>query len=150
MVNPFINIYKENIDFAQLLYRVIFDYTLSTYKYKNQNILETMFNYKIIKILSYVDSESPLYDCKMFTGSDIYESVYNIVTDVFSNKYWNDLKEIEKKRLSVQSTKEPNTNIICKKCKKESIYVYEKQVRCSDEAMTQFYSCLNCGNKWSF
>ena len=40
--------------------------------------------------------------------------------------------------------------IICKVCGSDNVYVESKQVRSADEAMTKFYTCLNCGNKWRF
>jgi len=38
--------------------------------------------------------------------------------------------------------------ITCRKCGSDQINVYEVQLRGGDEAMTKFYTCLNCGNKW--
>lgn len=40
--------------------------------------------------------------------------------------------------------------IKCKQCGSDNVYVESKQVRSADEAMTKFYTCLNCGNKWRF
>lgn len=149
--NPLIKIFGS-IGNANLLFDVINDYVINTYKYKCNHLLKTMYRYKIMKILSYVDPESNLYDENILPSNKTltYGFLYNRVSSVFCNKYWDDLKLIEKKRQSVKNMKEPNTNIVCKKCNKKQIYLYEKQVRCADEAMTQFYNCLNCGNKWSF
>lgn len=41
-------------------------------------------------------------------------------------------------------------NIKCKACGSDNVFVESKQVRSADEAMTKFYTCLNCGNKWRF
>ena len=38
----------------------------------------------------------------------------------------------------------------CGRCKERECTYYQLQVRCSDEPMTTFVNCLNCGNKWSF
>jgi transcription elongation factor S-II len=38
----------------------------------------------------------------------------------------------------------------CGRCKQKNCSYYQLQVRCSDEPMTTFINCLNCGNKWSF
>lgn len=40
--------------------------------------------------------------------------------------------------------------IKCKQCGSDNVYVESRQVRSADEAMTKFYTCLNCGNKWRF
>lgn len=46
-------------------------------------------------------------------------------------------------------TKVKNTvGIKCKKCGSEEVYSESRQTRSADEAMTVFYTCLNCGNKW--
>lgn len=36
------------------------------------------------------------------------------------------------------------------RCKERNCTYYQLQVRCSDEPMTTFVNCLNCGNRWSF
>jgi transcription elongation factor S-II len=38
----------------------------------------------------------------------------------------------------------------CGRCKEHNCSYYQLQVRCSDEPMTTFINCLNCGNSWSF
>lgn len=38
--------------------------------------------------------------------------------------------------------------IKCGKCKNNKISYYELQIRSGDENMTQFFTCLVCGNKW--
>ncbi len=38
----------------------------------------------------------------------------------------------------------------CGRCKERNCSYYQLQVRSSDEPMTTFINCLNCGNKWSF
>ena len=39
--------------------------------------------------------------------------------------------------------------IKCRHCGSENVFVYSKQTRSADEATTKFYTCLDCGNKWS-
>jgi len=36
----------------------------------------------------------------------------------------------------------------CRKCKSQNLNNWEKQTRSADEPMTQFFECLDCGNKW--
>ncbi len=38
----------------------------------------------------------------------------------------------------------------CGRCKERNCTYYQLQVRSSDEPMTTFINCLNCGNSWSF
>ena len=42
------------------------------------------------------------------------------------------------------------TEYKCGRCKEKNCTYYQLQVRCSDEPMTTFVNCLNCGNRWSF
>ena len=35
----------------------------------------------------------------------------------------------------------------CHRCKSQQLWVYEKQTRSSDEPMTLFYQCMNCGRR---
>lgn len=37
----------------------------------------------------------------------------------------------------------------CPKCYKSSCKYFERQVRCSDEPMTIFITCVNCGHRWT-
>ena len=39
---------------------------------------------------------------------------------------------------------------ICSKCKSKKTYSYQLQTRSSDEPMTNFVTCVECGNKWKF
>lgn len=36
----------------------------------------------------------------------------------------------------------------CPKCKSENVNAFSKQIRSGDEAMTIFYTCIDCKNKW--
>jgi transcription elongation factor S-II len=41
-----------------------------------------------------------------------------------------------------------NSFFTCKKCKSKKTTYYQQQTRGADEPMTNFVSCLECGNKW--
>lgn len=72
---------------------------------------------------------------------------YNIQDDINKDLY---------ERISIDAfieksidTKVKNTvGIKCKKCGSDNIFSESRQTRSADEAMTIFYTCLNCGNKW--
>lgn len=38
----------------------------------------------------------------------------------------------------------------CGKCKERKCTYYQLQIRSSDEPMTTFVTCVNCGNRWNF
>jgi len=39
-------------------------------------------------------------------------------------------------------------NYTCRKCKSNNCSYYQLQTRSADEPMTNFFQCLNCGNRW--
>lgn len=38
----------------------------------------------------------------------------------------------------------------CGKCHSKKTWSVQKQIRCSDEPMTTFSRCVECGNQWSY
>lgn len=48
----------------------------------------------------------------------------------------------------IQTMFKNTVEIICKRCGSDNVYVESRQVRSADEAMTKFYECLHCGNRW--
>lgn len=36
----------------------------------------------------------------------------------------------------------------CKVCNSDNVNVIQKQIRSADEGSTNFYTCIDCGNKW--
>lgn len=40
------------------------------------------------------------------------------------------------------------TGIICRECKSSNVHVQNVQLRSGDEAMTKFYTCLDCQFTW--
>lgn len=70
--------------------------------------------------------------------------------EIFPEK-WEDI--ITKQKLKLKDAYEVKNvsmtdAIKCRKCKNNKISYYELQIRSGDENMTQFFTCLVCGNKW--
>ena len=49
---------------------------------------------------------------------------------------------------SLQTKIKNTVGIKCNKCGSDNVFSESRQTRSGDEAMTIFYTCLNCGNKW--
>ena len=49
---------------------------------------------------------------------------------------------------SIQTKIKNTVNIKCGTCGSDNVYSESRQTRSGDEAMTIFYTCLNCGKKW--
>lgn len=52
------------------------------------------------------------------------------------------------KQEEIQTKVKNTVGVICSRCKSDNVYVQSRQVRSADEAMTKFYECLHCGNRW--
>ena len=62
-------------------------------------------------------------------------------------------KLIELKKIRDQNKYEPNLeastdDFKCRKCKSKKCTYYQLQTRSSDEPMTTFVTCIDCGNRW--
>lgn len=106
-------------------------------KYINSTIhhKKSMSIVELNKVLMFIDSGGVL---------DV-ENIMEVLTNDFLNDRWTPYKEYEEKRKNTKIVREPNTDITCKNCGKKMIYGYQLQTRSCDEAMTQFYNCLECG-----
>ena len=70
--------------------------------------------------------------------------------DIFPEN-WKEIIENKMKRdkLRYELKPEAMTDMFkCRKCSSRSCSYYEMQTRSADEPMTQFITCLDCGNHW--
>lgn len=66
---------------------------------------------------------------------------------------WNDLIQKKAKRdayLCETKVAASTSDLKCFKCKSDQCSYYQLQTRSSDESMTTYVSCINCGNHWKF
>ncbi len=66
-------------------------------------------------------------------------------------EYWQPMVEEQMKRENtmLEGDKDGGCDMFkCKKCKKARVKYYELQTRSSDEPMSIFVTCLNCGHNW--
>ena len=73
-------------------------------------------------------------------------SVYDIYPE-----NWAELldKKIKRDKLKYEMKPTAMTDLFkCRKCSSRSCSYYEVQTRSADEPMTQFITCLDCGNRW--
>jgi DNA-directed RNA polymerase subunit M/transcription elongation factor TFIIS len=66
---------------------------------------------------------------------------------------WESLIQKQSKRdayLCEQKVAANSTDMKCYRCKSDKCSYYQLQTRSSDEAMTTYVSCMNCGNHWTF
>ena len=83
---------------------------------------------------------------KIFLKETALLSVYDIYPE-----NWTELldKKIKRDKLKYEMKPQAMTDQFkCRKCNSRSCSYYEVQTRSADEPMTQFISCLECGNRW--
>ena len=65
-------------------------------------------------------------------------------------KKYLDRKEATDEFLYSKKTEVITDEYKCGRCKQRQCTFYQLQIRSSDEPMTTFVRCLNCGNRWNF
>ena len=161
-INKF-NSLLNDIDISKNIESSIYDYTIIQTKNKgiDQNINDKYFKRiyvnKIITLYNNLDENSYVKNTNFLQR--LKEGDFNINEIAFlspqeiNKNHW-------KKYLDRQSANDEflysrtvgiRTNEYkCGRCKEKNCTYYQLQVRCSDEPMTTFINCLNCGNRWSF
>ena len=82
-------------------------------------------------------------------GLKVKKNVPKATIQTEINQYLYDNIPISAFIQEVIKTEVKNTvGIKCKTCGSDNIYSESRQTRSADEAMTIFYTCLNCGKKW--
>lgn len=116
--------------------------------------METYINnarsvYTNLKEDSYVNNKNLI---KRLKNKDFHphDLAYMSMQEIYPER-WKEI--IDKQKLKLKAAYEVKqvsmTDAIkCGKCKNNKISYYELQIRSGDENMTQFFSCLSCGNKW--
>ncbi len=71
--------------------------------------------------------------------------------ELFPEKWAETIKEnneLLKKQVEGSKSRATTDMFFCGKCKKRETTYYEQQTRSSDEPMTKFIKCVNCGHEW--
>ena len=105
--------------------------------------------YSNIYTNSYV--KNPHFKDKILNGEIKIEQISELsVYDVYPEN-WAELldKKIKRDKLKYEMKPKAMTDQYkCRKCSGRSCSYYEVQTRSADEPMTQFITCLDCGNRW--
>jgi len=105
--------------------------------------------YSNISTTSYVNN--PNFKQKILNGDIKVEQISELsVYDIYPEN-WAELldKKIQRDKLKYEMKPKAMTDQYkCRKCSSRSCSYYEVQTRSADEPMTQFITCLDCGNRW--
>lgn len=64
-------------------------------------------------------------------------------------KKWKKIREeLELKESESISKLNITTDVTCRRCNKNEVFMMSIQTRSADEPETLFFHCMNCNNKW--
>jgi len=98
---------------------------------------------------SYVKNNT--FKSKILNGDIKIENISELSVYDICPENWAELldKKIKRDKLKYEMKPKAMTDQFkCRKCSGRSCSYYEVQTRSADEPMTQFISCLDCGNRW--
>ena len=118
-------------------------------------IFKQLYTSKIRSFYSNIAEDSyvknPYFKQKIVSGEIKIEQISELsVYDIYPEN-WAELldKKIQRDKLKYEMKPKAMTDQYkCRKCSSRSCSYYEVQTRSADEPMTQFITCLDCGNRW--
>ena len=129
--NDFLNCY---MDISYQIYTKINDYFLYNKKEKYQNndnnLNKELQKSIVLEIYNELNKNNVLFNSNEFSVQKF--------------------KEYKKIKYLTEPLQVCEGIHVCSKCKSKKTYSYQLQTRSSDEPMTNFVTCVECGNKWKF
>jgi transcription elongation factor S-II len=98
---------------------------------------------------SYVNNRT--FKSKIIKGEITIEQISDLSVYDICPENWAKLLDEKSKRDKLKYEMKPKAmtdQFKCRKCSSRSCSYYEVQTRSADEPMTQFITCLDCGNRW--
>ena len=161
-INKF-NTLLNDLELSKKIENSIYNYT--TYQSKKKGIENNIENKyflriyvnKIISLFNNLDKESYIKNLNFYekvknNELDIEKIAFLTPQEIHSDhwKKYLDKQNAVDEFLYSRTVGTRTDEYKCSRCKSRDCTYYQMQVRCSDEPMTTFINCLNCGNKWSF
>ena len=118
---------------------------------EHSSVIQQHQNYALFDLYKLIDPESPDFVPGLLTQEMSYDEINKVLSqDYINTPFWKDeIDQIQKRVLaSRQKMVTANTNIVCRHCGQRDVFCTQIQTRKADEAMTEFYHCLNCQKKW--
>lgn len=117
--------------------------------FKNLYLSKIRSIYSNLKEDSYIKNQT--FRDKVISGEIKPEDIPQLPAYDICPENWKDIIELKTKRDKLKYDLKPEamTDMFkCRKCSSRSCSYYEMQTRSADEPMTQFITCLDCGNHW--
>jgi transcription elongation factor S-II len=158
-----LNILINDIEKSEKIEKSIYIFCIEQCKIKNiePNIENTyflrMYVNKLISIYNNLDKNSYIknntfYDKVIKNEVDLNNVAFLSPQEINPNhwKKYIDKQNAQEEFLHSITSGTKTQEYKCGRCKQRDCTYYQLQVRCSDEPMTTFINCLNCGNSWSY
>lgn len=159
-VNKLDNIIKDiklSRNIEKNIYNIVVNYSKEnniTRKWNNIVFYNLYFSkirsiYLNLNEKSYINNEYLLNKIK--SGNIKPEELSKLAVYEIHPENWKDIMEEKIKRDKVKYELKPESmtdRYKCRKCGSRKCSYYEMQTRSADEPMTQFFTCLDCKNRW--
>lgn len=161
-INKF-NLLLDDIDLSKDIEKSIYEYTLSQSEQRGieQDIDDKYFKRiyvnKIITLYNNLDENSYVKNKnflkRLKDGDFLVKDIAFLSPQEINKEHWKkylDRQTANDEFLYSRTVGIRTNEYKCGRCKERQCTYYQLQVRSSDEPMTTFINCLNCGHKWSF
>ena len=118
-------------------------------KWNNPTFVEIYIN--ILRSIFINLQTSPEFNARIASGEIPPCSVGALTHQEMAPTKWKTLiqdKAFRDENKYTYTIESSTDNFTCRKCKSKKCSYYQLQTRSSDEPMTTFVTCLNCGNRW--
>ena len=156
-----INTVVNNHSLSRNIEKSIFNTTINNATENNINrrwdnkIFYNLYFSKIRSIFTNLDKESHIKNTylldKIKSGDIKAEDISKLSVYEIHPENWKSLIDAKIKRDKMKYEIKPEAmteRYKCRKCGSRKCSYYEMQTRSADEPMTQFFTCLDCKNRW--
>lgn len=153
----------NDLDLSKQIENSIYNYALNLATIKGteinieQKYFKRIYVNKIISLYNNLDKDSYIknnnfYDRLIDKEFDVKDIAFLSPQEIHKDhwKKYLDRQTANDEFLYSRTAGIKTNDYKCGRCKEKNCTYYQLQVRCSDEPMTTFINCLNCGNRWSF
>ena len=134
-------------------------YNHLTAKYKNQEnasvesaVFQKIYSQRVRGLIALLDENSNAFQPQLLDKLKMEgaESIVVMKPWETSPDKWAHVIDMYQKEITGLAKKAKSTSNLftCGKCHKKETSYYEMQSRSSDEPMTTYISCINCGHQW--
>ena len=152
-----------DINLSEQIEESIYNYTVSQVQIKESDINTEHKFFKIIYVNKVISLYNNLDKNSYIQNNNFLDRLLNKEFDIkdiallspqdINKEHWQkylDRQSANDEFLYSRTAGIRTSEYKCGRCKEKNCTYYQLQVRCSDEPMTTFINCLNCGHKWSF